>query len=113
METYLTEIKQLRIPRPKFEPNSCHQQHQHATATGAGTGAGTATATATATMTSTPTHHHHHHQLQLQHHHHHHAHHQWRHFVRPFTPPRDYHLPVVGGAVAWSAAEDSATHDKI
>ncbi|XP_030573147.1 forkhead box protein B2 [Drosophila novamexicana] len=108
METYLTEIKQLRIPRPKFEPNSCHQQHQHATATGAAAGTGTAT------VTPTPPHHH---QLQLQHHHHHHhhhhAHHQWRHFVRPFTPPRDYHLPVVGGAVAWSAAEDSATHDKM
>ncbi|EDW18850.1 hypothetical protein AWZ03_013219 [Drosophila navojoa] len=79
METYLTEIKQLRIPRPKFEPNSCHQQHQQATAT---------------TVTPPP-----HHQA----HHPHHAHHQWRHFVRPFTPPRDYHLPVVGG--------DSATHD--
>ncbi|EDW69978.1 uncharacterized protein [Drosophila virilis] len=105
METYLTEIKQLRIPRPKFEPNSCHQQHQHATATGATVAAGTGTAT----VTSTPPHHH---QLQLQHHHHH-AHHQWRHFVRPFTPPRDYHLPVVGGAVVWSAAEDSATHDKM
>ncbi|KAL7734526.1 hypothetical protein ACLKA6_010843 [Drosophila palustris] len=89
METYLTEIKQLRIPRPKFEPNSCHQQHQHATAAaaaGAGAGAG-----------STP----------------HHAHHQWRHFVRPFTPPRDYHLPVVGAAVSWSTTEDSSAHDKM
>ncbi|XP_017843147.2 uncharacterized protein LOC108600230 [Drosophila busckii] len=75
METYLTEIKQLRIPRPKFEPNSCHQQHQHAT------------------VTATPPPHHNHH-------------YQWRHFVRPFTPPRDYHLPVVG-------ATDSATHDKM
>ncbi|XP_023180200.1 uncharacterized protein LOC111605733 [Drosophila hydei] len=91
METYLTEIKQLRIPRPKFEPNSCHQQHQHATAT----------------AVTPPPHH------QAHHPHHAHAHHQWRHFVRPFTPPRDYHLPVVGGAVAWSAADDSATHDKM
>ncbi|EDV97229.1 uncharacterized protein LOC6556855 [Drosophila grimshawi] len=89
METYLTEIKQLRIPRPKFEPNSCHQQHQHATAAGAGT----------VTPTSP--------------HHHHHAQHQWRHFMRPFTPPRDYHLPVVGAAAAWSTMDDSATHEKM
>ncbi|KAH8261100.1 hypothetical protein KR044_003351 [Drosophila immigrans] len=93
METYLTEIKQLRIPRPKFEPNSCHQQHATATA-----------AAAAATMTPPSPHHHHHH---------HHHHHQWRHFVRPFTPPRDYHLPVVGAAVAWSPTEDNATHDKM
>ncbi|XP_034481301.1 forkhead box protein B2 [Drosophila innubila] len=105
METYLTEIKQLRIPRPKFEPNSCHQQHQHATAAAAAGAAGV-----TATMTPPPPHHHHHHQ---QYNHHHHAHHQWRHFVRPFTPPRDYHLPIVGAAVSWSTTEDSSTHDKM
>ncbi|KAM8707985.1 hypothetical protein ACLKA7_015023 [Drosophila subpalustris] len=105
METYLTEIKQLRIPRPKFEPNSCHQQHQHATAAaaaGAGAGAGS---TVAATMTPPSPHHHHHHP--------HHAHHQWRHFVRPFTPPRDYHLPVVGAAVSWSTTEDGSAHDKM
>ncbi|XP_030371874.1 putative uncharacterized protein DDB_G0287191 [Scaptodrosophila lebanonensis] len=91
MDTYLTEIKQLRIPRPKFEPNSCAQAHQHA-----------------------PSPHHHHHQ----HHNHHHHHHQWRQFVRPFTPPRDYHLP--GGAndpLRWSAAvgaaDETTAHDNM
>ncbi|XP_068150015.1 uncharacterized protein [Drosophila tropicalis] len=89
METYLTEIKQLRIPRPKFEPNSCHQQHQHAV---------TAAAAATATTPTPP-------------------HHQWRHFVRPFTPPRDYHLPMAvqgagGGSGAWGS-EESSSHDKM
>ncbi|KAH8419504.1 hypothetical protein KR222_000367 [Zaprionus bogoriensis] len=104
METYLTEIKQLRIPRPKFEPNSCHQQHQQAAA------AATAGATTSASsMTPPPASHRHFHP----HPHPHHAHHQWRHFVRPFTPPRDYHLPVVGAAVAWSPTDDSSTHDKM
>ncbi|KAH8379691.1 hypothetical protein KR009_006569 [Drosophila setifemur] len=83
METYLTEIKQLRIPRPKFEPNSCHQQHQHAV---------TASSAATSTS-STPT------QPPPSLHHR-----QWRHFVRPFTPPRDYHLPMVA---------EGSLHDKM
>ncbi|XP_039966604.1 uncharacterized protein LOC120778709 isoform X1 [Bactrocera tryoni] len=43
MDSYLTEIKQLRIPRPKFEPNG-----------------------------SPPN--------------------TWHRLVRPYTPPRDYHL---------------------
>ncbi|BFF96987.1 uncharacterized protein DMAD_05493 [Drosophila madeirensis] len=88
METYLTEIKQLRIPRPKFEPNSCHQQHQHAVA-------GTSTSSSTTSNTPTPPHHHQR---------------PWRHFVRPFTPPRDYHLPMVAGG-AW-CAEEASMHDK-
>ncbi|EDW35205.1 GL15714 [Drosophila persimilis] len=98
METYLTEIKQLRIPRPKFEPNSCHQQHQHAVA------GGTSTSSSTTSNTPTPPHHHQR---------------PWRHFVRPFTPPRDYHLPMVaggggggGGGGAWSV-EEASMHDKI
>ncbi|KAI8041714.1 uncharacterized protein LOC128257000 [Drosophila gunungcola] len=81
METYLTEIKQLRIPRPKFEPNSCHQQHHHAVT------AASTTPTSTPIQPPPPLHHR-----------------QWRHFVRPFTPPRDYHLPMMA---------DGSMHDKM
>ncbi|KAH8294346.1 hypothetical protein KR054_011467 [Drosophila jambulina] len=86
METYLTEIKQLRIPRPKFEPNSCHQQHQHAVAATVAT-VSSSSSTATPSQQPPPLHHR-----------------QWRHFVRPFTPPRDYHLPMVA---------EGSLHDKM
>ncbi|XP_017481867.1 PREDICTED: uncharacterized protein LOC108370927 [Rhagoletis zephyria] len=45
MDSYLTEIKQMRIPRPKYEPNGSPPNN-------------------------------------------------WHRLVRPYTPPRDYHLPI-------------------
>ncbi|XP_004518712.1 uncharacterized protein LOC101456013 [Ceratitis capitata] len=60
MDSYLTEIKQLRIPRPKYEPNGSPPNN-------------------------------------------------WHRLVRPYTPPRDYHLQS-NEIIATTSATHSTTN---